>query len=310
MAEDYKTKLENFLENVPNGSKPLQINQKTGLAYNGWVASGDPPFKDKEQARTALESNLVKDDPTFTKLTGLTHRALLENWAKGGILTSCNSFVGRACQAVGVINLGTFNLKQYLEKKGKAHCWVTPDSGEVPQFGDIFETRSRTPGKDYENLHVGISLKVEGSDWHTIEGGQGGPGAGVDRVARCRRPWPPQHLLGWVDIRLLASGKGPLPRWLIGTWLIYAGKEQYYYKINRHCEVQQLAYNPGQHGEAPTLDTGRVVSVVGDRHVEIRWNREGGVEKFTYDWDKSFPEIMERMKGVAADNTPLSGVRL
>lgn len=309
MAEDYKTKLEKFFADVPNGSKPLQINQKTGVPYYGWVASGDPPFKDKEQARTALESNLVKDDPTFTKLTGLTHRQLLENWTKGGILTSCNSFVGRACQAAGVINLGTFNLKEYLEKKGKAHCWVTPNSGEVPQFGDIFETRSRTPGKDYENLHVGISLKVEGSDWHTIEGGQGGPGAGVDRVARCRRPWPAQHLLGWVDIRLLASGKGPLPRWLVGTWVIYAAKEQYYYKINRQWEVRQLAYKPGQHGEAPIVNDGEVKNLVGN-YFEIHWKHERGVEKFTYDWDNSRPEIMERMKGVAANNTPLSGVRL
>ena len=196
-------------------------------------------------------------------------------------------------------------------KLAKRHCWITPRSGEKPQDGDVFETRSHTPGKDYENLHVGISLSVEGDDWYTIEGGQGGPASGVDKVARVKKKYNVGHMLGWVDLRLLAAGKPPLPDWLIGNWMIYAGSQNFIYSFNRYGEVTQKAYKPapGQSGETPSLDTGKLLAVVGDV-VKLRWDREGGIEIFTYNRWNSFPAINERMTGEASDGSKMTGVRL
>jgi len=217
----------------------------------------------------------------------------------------------KAGQAIGVKGLGGFNVEDTMISMGKRHCWIKPSSGEKPQYGDIFETRSKTPGNDYENLHVGISLSVEGDDWNTIEGGQGGPGTGVDKVARVKHKYNTAHMLGWVDIRLLASGAPALPDWLLGTWMIYCGNKNYVYAINRYGEVTQKAYRPSpvRNDDGPNLDTGNVFAVSGDT-IKIKWNGEGGVEVFTYDRWNSCPGIIERMNGVAADGSAMQGVRL
>ena len=59
--------------------------------------------------RTSIQNYLYKipevvssKDPLFEKLTGLSQAALEANWAKGGILTSCNSFAGRVARVIGV----------------------------------------------------------------------------------------------------------------------------------------------------------------------------------------------------------------
>ena len=315
MSNDYKSKLEAFFGLVPKSPVLTMKNQKTGVEYYGEVVSGSPAIPVKksnlEAAKKAIEAAKVNNNPTFETLTGLTHSQLLENWKGGGLLTSCNAFVMKAGQAAGVRGLGGFNVEDAMAKMGKRHCWIKPSSGEKPQFGDVFETRSRTPGNDYENLHVGISLSIEGDDWYTIEGGQGGPGSGVDRVARLKRKYDTRRLLGWVDMRLLASGQPPLPDWLIGTWIIDAGETKYYYSFNRYGEVTQKAYEPpsGQSAKIPDVDTGKLLAVTGDT-VKVQWNREGGIETFTYDRWNSFPAIMERMTGVAADGSSMSGVRL
>lgn len=314
MGDDYKTKLEEFLALVPKSPTATRINKETGVEFYGEVLSGSPIIqikrKELEAAKQAVESASIKDNANFVTLTGLTHRRLLNNWKDGGLLTSCNAFVMKAGQAVGVQGLGGFDVENTMISLSKRHCWMTPLSGEKPQFGDVFETRSRTPGKDYENLHVGISLSVEGEDWYTIEGGQGGPGSGVDRVARVKRKYSTKSLLGWVDLRLLASGQGPIPDWLIGNWMIYAGDQNYIYSFNRYGEVSQKAYRPpaGLANQVPGLDTGKV-SVSGDT-ATVRWAREGGMEVFTYDRTNSFPGLNELMKGVAADGSPMKGVRL
>jgi hypothetical protein len=132
----------------------------------------------------------------------------------------------------------------------------------------------------------------------------------VDKVARVKKKYNSSHLLGWVDMRLLASGQAPLPDWLIGNWMIYCGDQKYVYSFNRYGEVTQKAYRPlpGQNGETPNLDTGKLWAVTGDT-VKVRWNREGGMEVFTYDRWNSFPAIIERMTGVAADGSTMQGVR-
>lgn len=315
-VSDYKEKLEAFFALVPETKSPTMINQVTGVEYYGEVLSGSPiiPVKGKEGlavAKEAIEKASVSDNPVFTTLTGLTHRRLLDSWKDGGLLTSCNAFVMKAGQAVGVRGLGGFDVEQTLGSLGLRHCWIRPSSGEVPQFGDIFETRSRTPGSSYENLHVGISIAVKGTDWFTIEGGQGGPGSGVDRVARLKRKYDTSHLLGWVDIRLLASGKAAYPDWLIGNLMIYCGSQNFIYSFNHYGEATQKAYRPapGQNGETPSLDQGSIFAIAGDK-VTICWDREGGFEEFTYDRWNSFSGLNEKMNGVAADGSAMLGIRL
>lgn len=314
MAGDYKARLEQFFSLVPKSAKATMINRVSGAEYYGDVLSGTPviPIRSKAElpaAKKAIEAAKISTNPAFETLTGLTHARLLNNWKDGGLLTSCNAFVMKAGQAAGAPGLGGFNVEDAMVKMGKRHCWITPSSGEKPQFGDVFETRSRTPGNDYDNLHVGISLSVEGENWYTIEGGQGGPSSGVDKVARVKRKYNTAHLLGWVDMRLLASGQGPLPDWLPGHWMIYSGDQHWVYSFNRYGEVTQKPYRPSPGQNLPNLDTGRLLEVSGDA-VKVRWNREGGVETFTYDRWNSFPGLNERMKGVAADGSPMSGVRL
>jgi hypothetical protein len=57
------------------------------------------------------------------------------------------------------------------------------------------------------------------------------------------------------------------------------------------------------------VDTGALWAVTGDT-VKVRWDREGGMEVFTYDRWNSFPGLNERMTGVAADRSSMNGVRL
>ncbi len=313
MADDYKSKLEAFFGVVPKSASPTTVG--SSFEYYGEVPSGTPivPIPNPAAlpaAKAVIAKGPIVNNPTFVQLTGMTHAQLLKNWETGGILTSCNSFVGNAGSVAGVSGLGGFYVEDQMTQMGKHHCWFTPQSGEKPQFGDIFETRSQTPGKKYLNLHVGISLSFDGDDWYTIEGGQGGPSIGFDRVARVKKKYQTSDLLGWVDIRLLASGQAAVPGWLIGTWMIYADKN-YIYSFNRYGEVTQKAYQPpsGQKTNVPDLDTGKMVWVTFDM-VKVKWDRDGGTEVFTHDWEKSFSGIIERMNGVAADGSTMWGVRL
>lgn len=321
MADDYRSNLEKFCALVPQTPSATLINKKAGYQLYGEVQSGTPVFQssskkeERDAAKKAMDAALksgIINNPKFETLTGLTHTKLLTSWKDGGLLTSCNAFVMKAGQAVGVKGLGGFNVEDTMKGLGKKHCWITPASGEKPQFGDVFECRSHTPGNDFLNIHVGINLSVEGDTWNTIEGGQGGPGSGVDKVARVKKKYNTDHVLGWVDLRLLASGQPPLPDWLLGNWMIYAGSQTFVYSFNRYGEVTQKAYRPTNaqgDREVPSLDTGKLLPPLGDT-IKLRWDREGGVETFTYDRWNSFPGILERMNGVAADGSAMNGVRL
>lgn len=312
---DYRAKLEQFFAQVPKTASATRVNQLTGAEYYGEVPSGTPVIPVKKADLAAVQPLIEKAVPVtnekFEFLTGLTHKRLLDDWKNGGILTSCNSFVGKAMATLGLAGMGSFDVEKTLLKMNKQHCWIMPRSGEKPQFGDLFETRSRTPGNDYFNQHVGITLSVDGDSWYTIEGGQGGPSTGFDKVARVKRKFNTSHVLGWVDMRLLTSGQAAMPDWLIGLWLVFADGQQYHYSFNRYGEVTQKAYRPtaGQNEQVPNLDTGTIIAMVGDT-VKVRWDREGGVEVFTYSRWNSFPGVNEKMSGVAADGSAMTGVRL
>src|SRR5256885_15936152 len=112
MADDYKAKLEQFCGLVPKSAKATQINRITGTEYYGEIPSGTPvvQVKSKEDlaaVKTAAKGPIV-NNATFQTLTDLTHFKLLNNWKDGGQLTSCNAFVMKAGQAMGVPGLGGF----------------------------------------------------------------------------------------------------------------------------------------------------------------------------------------------------------
>src|SRR5262245_22836327 len=125
MADDYKLKLEKFFGLVPKTAKATMINRISGAEYYGEVLSGRPiiPVKKGElpAAKKAIEAAQITTDPNFETLTGLTHYKLLHNWKDGGLLTSCNAFVMKAGQAVGVPGLGGFNVEDTMSKLGKRH---------------------------------------------------------------------------------------------------------------------------------------------------------------------------------------------
>jgi hypothetical protein len=326
--DDYQKKLEGFISVVLLG--PPGYMDRWGAQYRGVVESGTPVLQrgnwnkmtqaEKEAYRKLVDTASIKDNETFTRLTGLTHRQLLNNWKVGSNLTSCNGLVGKAVSMMGGRGLGRFNLKQALVEKGKSHCWIEPCEpwrgvyprlGHAPRFGDVFETRvPRAPGQTYENLHVGVSLKVEGGMWHTIEGGKGGPNSGVDRVARIVKPYNVMHVLGWVDMKLFVSGTPAIPDWIVGTWQIYrSGKAKDLYIFDRYGQVNKFPPAPGLFGykESSLLDTGELIHHHRDK-VQVRWGKSGQTEEFTHDGEGG-TFMMVRMKGVAADGTPMSGVR-
>ncbi|CAN5334276.1 hypothetical protein BH10PSE15_BH10PSE15_06720 [soil metagenome] len=318
MDDDYTANFDKIISLVPKSDRLTSANQLLHLEYYGELLSGAPiipiPKGEPERAEAIkkIKATAFNDSANFTTLAdGMRHGALLKEWADGSIKTSCNAFAGYVTRQLGAPGLGGFNVEKILASKGKKHCWITPSSGEAPQYGDLFETRSITPGAGYENLHVGFSLSVVGDTWYTIEGGQGGPVAGADKIGRIKKKYRTEHLLGWGDMRMLLSGKPALPDWLTGSWMVYAGAQNFIYSIDRYGRVKHKAYQPiaSQANTAPDLDAGTVLSTSGDT-VKLKWNSELGIETLTYDRWNSVPAINERMKGQAADGSALTGVRL
>jgi hypothetical protein len=331
----YQQQLEAFIAPVPQLGEASQRNNDTGVSYWGEVRSGSPvlqrnPYEteeDKKRYKATVEKASVSNNPTFTQLTNQTHQQLLNSWKEGGHLTSCLEFVIKAVSAMGVRGLTVgFNLLDKLAAD-KKHCWITPASGQQPRFGDLFETR-RLPrsGQGYENLHVGISLQIDKDGiWHTIEGGQGGPSSlGYDRVARCRRKYndATAHLLGWVDMKLFLLH--PVPNWLLGAngwWVIYCGKEIYYYRFDKSYQAFQYRPIPGWLKSLPLvgstgaripgipLDMGEV-EFQNPNSFHVKWSREGGTEVFEYDSVASNPGLHHVLiKGRSSCGEQLSGVR-
>ncbi len=296
MAKDYKEKLKDHIARIP--------------AYPGAIISGSAVYKrpiDPETTKKILAKDWKAevDNKDYSDLTGLTHTAEVKNWAGGGQLTSCNSFVGGCTGAMVGKNLSAFKLEELIKGMGKGHTYVRSTSGRRPEYGDVFTT-------DWDfapRLHMGISLGFEGDTWLTVEGGQGGPTTGFDSVKRKRGTFNPGEWAGWCDMRLFADSRGPLPDWLPGTWVIYHGDETFYYRFNQYYEVTQEPHKVGSTAAAAPIDQG-TFALGPDDSVVVTWRTEGGIENFKYDRWNSFPAIMERMTGTGAKGEPLKGVRL
>lgn len=190
----------------------------------GQIVSGSPAMGGVT-AKGFSVADLTKASvttPLFRKYTGTEHLTLLLNWRDGGILTTCNAFVGLAGREMGArgINLGQFPIETTLKGSGKGHAWIPANSGKRPLYGDVFRPVS---------FHMGVSLDFVGPMWNTVESGQGGPASGFDIVKRKQGSWNPASLQGWVDIELFNDPRPAVPDWLPGWWAMYGEKKNYLY---------------------------------------------------------------------------------
>jgi hypothetical protein len=248
-----------------------------------------------------------KTSPLFLKLTNTNHKTLTDNWAGGGIMTTCNNFVGAFGNSLGAQQtLGRFDIEEQLKKRGKAHAWVKATSGQRPKYGDVFRPKK---------FHMGISLDFEGDMWNTAESGQGGSKTGYDIVKRKRQPWDPSLLQGWVDIEAYfadsagaaAPFPGPVPDWLLGWWNVSWRSAPFYYYFERDGKVKFTRTKP-QSTTQPLLggiDIGSYTLDV-NQAVTIRWNATGSIEKLT----RSPGAKAGPMKGMWNDKEPINAVRL
>jgi hypothetical protein len=242
----------------------------------------------------------------FVKLTGTTQATLEANWKTGGIMTTCNAFVGWFGRELGSKNyLGRFDLETMVKKWGKEQAWVPATSGAQPKYGDIFKAKK---------FHVGISLDFEGGLWNTAESGQGGSKIGYDILKRKRTPWDPALMQGWVDIELLLgdgaaqpkSSTIPVPDWLPGWWAVSWRQDMYYYFFDRSFGVSWTLVKPASplHPPAGARDKGKV-TIEPMNVVSIVWGATGSVEKLV-----KTPTTNEQMGGTWNGKEALSAVKL
>lgn len=293
-----RTKLDAYLVNVPE--------------YGGTLLAGTPALQKKDMTEKTMKEARAKNttDPRFHEYTKLTHIELLENWyangAKTGNRTSCNEFVCHAGYAMGAtMNLGQFEIDSILRARGKGHAWVPAVGDNRPKYGDIFRSTA---------FHMGISLDCYGGGWWTVEGGQGGGNStGVDAIKRKVQLYSPASLRGWVDMELYLDPRPAVPEWLIGWWVIYEGKDVYYYYFDQYHNV---SYAPVTVQAATPVQFVAVETVAFTNPdydtVEIAW-QGGTLETLKHDFD-SFPGLMEKMSGTTKPPytfaAPLKGVRL
>ena len=101
----------------------------------------------RDKARTILDGALpsttviTSNGPLgskYTEMTGLSHKALTDNWATGGIMTGCNGFTGWYGRKMGSSTyLGVFDLQGVVKKAGRPGAWVPSTRENRPQYGDI-----------------------------------------------------------------------------------------------------------------------------------------------------------------------------
>lgn len=302
--EIHQEKLKEFIANIP--------------AMPGQIPSGPttkPPYSDDLNKKLAMldtepgkyGKELEAGYPTnkhFKDYTGRHHYDLMKNWSTGGMMTTCNEFVGKCSFAMGSkLNLGRFDLKDFLQTSGKGHAWVPANSGKRPEYGDIFR-----PVK----FHMGVSLGFEGDDWLTVESGQGGPSTGFDIIKRKRQKFDPNSLQGWCNMKVFLDPRPATPDWLKGTWLIYWIDKIYTYHFNETYEAFYYPWIPPGNDPRTAIptDTGKVDFIGSSDTFNLTWKNGGEIEKFTYDRWESFPGMIERISGTTIRGEPLKGIRL
>lgn len=221
LKEDYQKKLRDFLAEIP-------------AVGGAELKSGTPPLKAPfQQADIDALKDDLKTNVSFKKYTGWEHKGLLQKWLVDRT-TTCNEFCQKCALAMGYTaqeGVGRFDIADRLNGRGLGHVWVPADSGATPQFGDIFRVYEAKSDHNHVPLnHMAVSLYVSGTDWYTVESGQGGPSKGYDAILRKKRTWKPSALRGWVNMKALLNADKPLPYWLGGWWEVKEDAyENYYY---------------------------------------------------------------------------------
>jgi hypothetical protein len=259
------------------------------------VLKAVPPFGQQITSNGATAAQ-------FTKLTGgVTHATLVKNWEGGGIMTSCNAFVGWYAGQLGSTKyLGRFDLETFLPSIGKGNAWVKSTPYARPKYGDILR---------HTSFHVDVCLDFEGDVLTRAAAGQGGKSVGCDILKRVRGTgaYDYKKLQGWVDLELYfdsASPALPAPQWLLGWWKVMWRGVPYYYYFDRNNQAKWTRVAPQDTSQPPKAsnDTGSVA--IDSLNVTIRWGATGSVEKL------SKPAFEDTMTGTWNDTEPLSAVKM
>lgn len=163
-----------------------------------------------------LPAVITDGDPMFVTLSGLTQSRLRKDWAKGVKTTSCNSFAGWCGREAGGMSGGTLATGKLNLSKCENEApgsWVWANTGEaidanlLPQPGDFYS--KPFPGQEWG--HVGIVTDVDpvGMRWELMQGGQGGPSIGYDKIERKWFKFDRTKINGWVDIGVYVLPDGP-----------------------------------------------------------------------------------------------------
>lgn len=163
----------------------------------------------------------------FERLTGVSHRVLMEKWYGGTVadlskmgpdpsFTTCTGFLklmnDRIHDAGGLKQRVLQSMKMDEYEK---NAFVTATSGKKATPGDFFLTKftKNTVSKGHENWvgmahHVGIILEVspDGSQWVKVAGGAGGRRMKRDGVSRSALELKPEGLAGWLDADIYFAG--------------------------------------------------------------------------------------------------------
>lgn len=226
----------------------------------------------------------VKNNQAFTDMTNNSHYGLLLKWVKDRT-TTCNEFCTVCAQKMGYtgFSVGKFDIADWLTRYGLGHCWVRADSGDTPQYGDIFRLYDSKPDHNGVNLnHMGVSLYIDGKNWFTAESGQGGPLKGYDAIKRKRRDWMPSTLQGWVSMRALIHADKPTSPWVGGWWEVKQGVYDtwyYYFSVGNKVICTQRA--PAIVSAPPLEGIVGTFRMKGMFEMEIRWQSEDVDETIT-----------------------------
>lgn len=217
----------------------------------------------------------------YFKYTGLAHQTMKDNWAKGGIMTGCNAFVGWYGRALGAPEyLGRFDLSTFLPSVGKGHAWVKSSGARRPKYGDILRHKS---------FHVDVCAGYDGDVLLRIAAGQGGKSAGCDILKRVRgkAAFSPANLEGWIDLELYFGEQArpafdPVFGWVAGWWSVWDGN-QYYYYFEPTGDVCYVKSPPRVKTAPPKLGLNQGSFKVGDGKLVINWNpADGGATQETF----------------------------
>jgi hypothetical protein len=158
-------------------------------------------------ALKAMPAVITDASALFVTLTGLSQARLRKDWKAGVKTTSCNSFAGWCGREAGALNGGTLATG----KLDLSRCdnevpgsWVWANTGEaidanlMPRPGDFYSRPF--PGQTWGHVGIVTDVDLVGMRWELMQGGQGGPKSGYDKIERKWFKFDRAAINGWVDL--------------------------------------------------------------------------------------------------------------